>query len=136
MPYLSTNVLDGLFAMDPMQLANWGIAGGLASQGPSIGINLGTTLNAQAEMQAAQMQAIKAGIENSNDAALQKQQREEEEAKTDQLEKDYKRLLQLSKADPQISPEQVSAAREAWLKAIEKHREGFEERRPAGRGGN
>ena len=133
MPYLSTNVLDGLFAMDPMQLANWGIAGGLASQGPSIGLNLGATLNAQAEMQAAQMEAIKANIENSNDAAMQKQQREEEAARTDQLEKDYKKLLTLSKADAQITPEMVATARDAWIKAMEKHREGFEEKKPVGR---
>ena len=121
MPYLSTNVLDGLFAMDPMQLANWGIAGGLASQGPSIGFNLGDTLNSQAEMQAAQMEAIKANIKDSQIANRQKRKREEQAAEIEQLKQEYMDLFELSKEDPRFKAD-VNEARNAWLKAMRDHR--------------
>lgn len=128
MPYLSTNVLDGLFTMDPMQLANWGIAGGLASQGPSIGFNMGATLNAQAEMQAAQMEAIKANIRDSQIANRQKQRLEEYKATVDQLKQEYVDLLQLSKEDPRVNSE-VTKARDAWLSAMREHRKNNRPRR-------
>lgn len=117
MPSIFGNGLDQMLVLDPWQMAMWGIAGGLAGQGPSIGNNLGATINSQAELQAAQMKSVTTSIREAAQANRNRQRMAKEAMEVEALHDKYLVLLDGVEQDQALMPA-LEKARTAWVNAL------------------